>query len=235
MSLPFIYVAVGIESNDGQAHDVRVYFDMTGGKTSPVTQYFWWLTYPVECLSGDMGQDMSWGTSISSKNDIVYHDFAIQAPQEYIEKNLKIQYGRAFHATTLTQGVSYATCPHTTCRDMFGANGQLDRTNDSPFRAISNNWPVMALSYSFGTITQTQQPVVFAFGHTRDPVVEYQRFNNVFEERSLFFHTSFDTIEDAVSSFSSQVGYFSSIGSLLPAFLLHQGLSERSQGSQCIR
>ena len=177
---------------------------------------------------------MTWGTSIKN-NDIIYHDFAIQTPQKYVEKNLKIEYGRAFHATTLTQGVTYATCPHTTCRDMFGANGQLDTRQDSPFRSISDNWPVMALSYSFGAITQTQEPIVFALGHVRDPVVEYQRFNNVFEERSLFFYTSFDTIEDAVSSLSSQIRYFSSIESLLPAFLLHQGLSERSQSSQGIR
>ena len=73
----------------------------------------------------------------------------------------------------------------------------------------------MALSYSLGTIMQTQQPLVFALGHARDPVVEYRGPNNVVEERSLFFHTSFDTTEDAVSSLSSQVGYFlSSILSL---------------------
>ncbi len=40
MSLPFTYLAVEIESNDGQAHDVQVYFDMSGGKTPPATQYF---------------------------------------------------------------------------------------------------------------------------------------------------------------------------------------------------
>ena len=35
MSLPFTYVAVEFDSNDGKAHDVQVYFDMSGGKTSP--------------------------------------------------------------------------------------------------------------------------------------------------------------------------------------------------------
>lgn len=40
MSLPFTYLAVEIESNDNQAHDVQVYFDMSGGKTSSAVQYF---------------------------------------------------------------------------------------------------------------------------------------------------------------------------------------------------
>ena len=202
MSLPFSYLAVEIESNDGQAHDVQVYFDLTGGKTSLATQYFWLLIYPIECLSGDLGQDvMTWGTSI--KNDIVYHDFSLQTPQKYIEKNLKIEYGRAFHATTLTQGVTYATGAHYNCRSTFGTKGKLDGTKDIKFRPVSTDWPVMALSYSLGTIMQTQQPLVFALGHARDPVVEYRGPKNVVEERSLFFQTSFDTTEDAVSSLSS--------------------------------
>ena len=156
---------------------------------------------------------MTWGTSI--KNDIVYHDFSLQTPQKYIEKSLRIEYGRAFHATTVTPDVSYATGNGYNCRSMFGTKGKLDGTKDINFRPISKDWPVMALSYSLGTIMQTQQPLVFALGHARDPVVEYRGPNNVVEERSLFFHTSFDTTEDAVSSLSSQVGYFlSSILSL---------------------
>lgn len=93
----------------------------------------------------------------------------------------------------------------------------------------------MALAYTLGAITQTQQPLVFALGHARDPVVEYQRPNNVIEERSLFFHTSFDSTEDAVSALSPQMGYFSSINSPPPALFLPQGLFERSQSSQGIR
>ena len=176
---------------------------------------------------------MTWGTSL--KHEIVYHDFALQTPQRYIEKNGRILYGRAYLATTMAQGVSYATCSHYNCRGMFGTNGRLDGTKDTVFREVSKDWPTMALSYSFGTITKTQQPIVFAVGHARDPVVEYRGPNNVIEERSLFFHTAFDSIEDAVSAFSLQFGYFSSINSLCPARFLHQGLSERSQNSQCIR
>jgi hypothetical protein len=143
---------------------------------------------------------MSWGTTI--KNDTVYHDFGLRTPQQYIETNQRIGYGRAYHATTLAQGVTYATCSDQVCRNMFAANGRLDGTQDINFRVVSSSWPVMALSYALGAITQTQQPLVFALGHARDPVVEYQRANSVLEERSLFFHTFFDSIEDAVSALS---------------------------------
>lgn len=93
----------------------------------------------------------------------------------------------------------------------------------------------MALAYTLGSINQTQQPLVFALGHAREPVVEYQRPNNVIEERSLLFHTAFDSTEDAVSALSPQIGYFSSDQLPPPALFLHQGLSERSQNSQGIR
>jgi len=177
---------------------------------------------------------MTWGTSI--KNGVVYHDFALQTPQQYIQKNDRVLYGRAYHATTMmAQGVSYATCAHYDCRNMFGTNGKLNGTINTVFREVAKDWPVMALSYSFGTITKTQQPIVFAVGHARDPVVEYRGPNNVIEERSLYFRTAFESTEDAVSAFSLQVGYFSSINSLCPARFLHQGLSNRSQNSQGIR
>ena len=152
---------------------------------------------------------MTWGTSI--KDDIVYHDFSLQTPQQYIETNLQIEYGRAFHATTLAKGVTYATCSDVKCREMFAAKGLLDGTKDVNFRIVSKDWPVMALSYALGAITNTEQPLVFALGHARDPVVEYRGRNNVAEERSLFFHTSFDSTEDAVSAFPPQGGCFSPI------------------------
>jgi hypothetical protein len=143
---------------------------------------------------------MAWGTSI--KNDIVYHDFALKTPRQYSEKNSRIEYGRAYHATSMTQGVSYATCSHYNCRTMFTGNGRLDGSQDKTFRAVAKDWPVMALSYSLGAITKTQEPLVFAIGHARDPVVEYRGPKNVVEERSLFFHTFFVSIDDAVSALS---------------------------------
>lgn len=177
---------------------------------------------------------MSWGTTI--KNDIVYHDFGLQTQQRYIESNLRIGYGRGYHATTLASGVSYATCSDVICRNMFAANGKLDGTKDIDFRKVSKDWPVMALAYTLGAITQTSQPLVFALGHARDPVVEYQRANNVIEARSLFFHTTFDSTEDAVSALSPPKWAISHRSVPPPlALFLPQGLFERSQSSQGIR
>ena len=177
---------------------------------------------------------MSWGTT--TKSDFVYHDFGLQTPQQYVETNQRIEYGRAYHATTLAQGVTFASCSDSVCRNMFATNGKLDGGGDRNFRPVSQEWPVMALSIALGDITRTQQPLVFVLGHSRDPVVEYQRTNGTAEERSLFFRTSFDSIEDAVSvsppsntAVSHQWSIFS------PDLILPQGLPERSQESQGIR
>lgn len=140
---------------------------------------------------------MTWGTTPSS--NLVYHDFGLQTPQQYIETDGRIEYGRGYHATTLAQGVTYATCSDQACRGMFATEGKLDGSQDINFREVNNKWPVMALSVALGSITSTQQPLVFVLGHSRDPVVEYHRTNGTPEPRSLFFHTLFDKIEDAVS------------------------------------
>lgn len=140
---------------------------------------------------------MTWGTTPS--NNLVYHDFGLQTPQQYIETDGRIEYGRGYHATTLAQGVTYATCSDQACRGKFETFGKLDGSQDINFREVNNKWPVMALSVALGSINSTQQPLVFVLGHSRDPVVEYQRTNGTPEPRSLFFHTLFDKIEDAVS------------------------------------
>ena len=177
---------------------------------------------------------MNWGTT--TNNNLVYHDFGLQTPQQYTETDGRIEYGRAYHATTLAQGVTYATCADEACRSMFATNGKLDGSQDINFREVNNKWPVMALSIALGSITQTDQPLVFVLGHSRDPVVEYQRTNEAPETRSLFFHTLFDKIEDAVSVLNpsnTAVPHRSTI--LSPACLVHPGLPERSPSSQSIR
>ena len=65
---------------------------------------------------------------------------------------------------------------------------------------MSNNWPVFAFAHDLGTVSTATDPVVYAVGHVRDPVVQYVIINNAIQNRSSYFWTRFASIGDAVST-----------------------------------
>lgn len=192
-----------MESNDGNAHQVQVYVDMTGGlyiHSLPIyghgscSHLFF-----TELISGNISKEvMTWKTT--QKGNFVYHEFGLQTPQQFIESNFRIEYGFGYHATALKDGVSFATGAAYTCRKTFETTGAPPTTQDTNFRLVNDGFPVMALSYDLKNMTQTIEPLVFIMGQSRDPLVQYQSPNS-YEDRSAFFLTLFEKIEDAVRSF----------------------------------
>jgi hypothetical protein len=94
---------------------------------------------------------------------------------------------------------TYQTGADVTVRAQFINNGVLANTKDNNFRAISNNWPVFALSHDIGTVTNTPHPLsLFALGHIRDPALSYITAHNGRQNRSLYFWSQFSTAADVV-------------------------------------
>ena len=141
---------------------------------------------------------MNWSTT--QKDEYVYHEFGLQTPQQFLEKNGRIEYGRGYHATVLKDGVSFATCSDNTCRANFATTGTPSPSQDMNFRKVSDEWPVMALSHDLKDMVRTTEPLVFIMGQSRDPLVQYQGPTSL-EDRSASFQTQFRNIEDAVSLF----------------------------------
>ena len=54
------------------------------------------------------------------------------------------------------------------------------------------------LAHDLGTVTASTEPVVFAVGHTRDPVIQYIIINNAIQTRSSYFWTKYGSFGDAV-------------------------------------
>lgn len=106
-----------------------------------------------------------------------------------------------YYATLSADGVTFQTGADVDVRAEFVTSGKLNNTQDTSYRAISDNWPVFALAHDLGDVTSASDPVVVAIGHVRDPVIQYIRDGGVMEERSLYFFSDFSSVSDAVSVF----------------------------------
>jgi hypothetical protein len=75
----------------------------------------------------------------------------------------------------------------------------LANTQDTNFRAVSDDWPVFAFAKNLGTVSSTATaPVVFSVGHVRDPAIQYIVAGGVLQNRSVFFWSQFSTAAAAV-------------------------------------
>ncbi|EEB90538.1 hypothetical protein MPER_11240, partial [Moniliophthora perniciosa FA553] len=173
-SFPFGYVYVDATSNDGSTHSVQVYSDLSG-----------------EWISDDNADTISWDTKPSGS--MVYHN-AQRMPSEVAETFMAHD-GVLYHATQTVSGLTWQTGGHYALRSWWLVNGSLNNTKDSKFRDISDNFPVFAFSNDLGTITTTSQPVVWAIGFVRNPVVT-QTTPSGSQNLLPYWMTKYNQIED---------------------------------------
>ncbi|RPD78548.1 DUF1793-domain-containing protein [Lentinus tigrinus ALCF2SS1-7] len=181
-SLPLSYYAISAASTDGKSHSVQVYADIS-----------------AEWVSGDNNLVVNWATTTG---DVLTHEVKLANQTAFTEINDRIQQGATYHSTLGTTGTTYQTGQDILVRAQFITNGTLANTQDTAFRAVSNNWPVFAFAHDLGTVSAAAtDPVVYAVGHIRDPVVQYIIVNNAIQNRSSYFLTRFASIGDAISTF----------------------------------
>ncbi|KAK7026405.1 hypothetical protein VNI00_015640 [Paramarasmius palmivorus] len=178
-SFPFGYVYVDAASGDGNSHDVQVYSDLTG-----------------EWLSEDSGDTISWSTSISSS--MVFHT-AQRIPFNKLEATYMAHDGILYHASLTSSGMTWQTGGHYALRAWFLTQGRLNNTQDTNMRKIGDNFPVFAFANDLGSITSTSQPLVWAIGYARTPVVRYTNS----EELQPYWTARYNRIDDGVIGFLS--------------------------------
>lgn len=91
-----------------------------------------------------------------------------------------------------TSAVTWQNGQDIVVRAQFINNGRLPNTRDTNFRAISNNWPVFAVSHDLGNVgSAATTPVVTSIGHVRDPAIRYIIAGGATQLRSLYFMSQF--------------------------------------------
>ncbi|CDO71295.1 hypothetical protein BN946_scf184908.g52 [Trametes cinnabarina] len=180
-SLPLSYYAVSAASNDGKAHSVQLYTDIS-----------------AEWVTGDNSLTANWTTTTGS---VLTHQIQLVSQTQFGEVGDHIQQGSAYHSTLNTAGATWQTGQDTIVRAQFINNGKLTNTQDTAFRAVSDRWPVFAFAHDLGSVNGATAPVIFSVGHIRDPAIQYIVANNGRQNRSLFFWTRFSTVANAISTF----------------------------------
>lgn len=95
-------------------------------------------------------------------------------------------------------GTTFQSGQDIVVRAQFINDGVLPNTQDTTFRAVSNDWPVFAFVHDIGSISSGSSPVVFSIGHIRDPAIEYIIANDQVQQRSVYFLSQFASPTAAV-------------------------------------
>ncbi|KAF8609026.1 hypothetical protein BDV93DRAFT_466201 [Ceratobasidium sp. AG-I] len=178
LSLPFSYFSVSAVANDGGSHSVAVYTDISG-----------------EWVSAVVTEGAQWSTATDGAT--IVHKMFLQQPSQFVESSQRAEWGTVYLASNQTTGTTYQTGSDSGLRQQFLTSGVLLNTQDTDFRGISTNWPVLAISQNLGSVTNLAQVVTFVLGHTRNPAVKYITSSGQ-QDRSLYFLSKFATEEDAV-------------------------------------
>ncbi|KAI0036801.1 hypothetical protein K488DRAFT_81789 [Vararia minispora EC-137] len=180
-SMPFSYMAVSAAPNDGALHSVQVYSDIS-----------------AEWVTGDNSLTANWTTT--SANGMVLHQVQLASQSQFNEVSDHIQQGSAYFASTACSA-TFQSGQDIIVRQQFVTHGNLANTQDTNFRAVSNNWPVFGIAHDLGTISGPSSPAVFVVGHARDPAIEYIVSGGAVQSRSSYFWSQFSSGSAAVLSF----------------------------------
>ncbi|KAG8722947.1 hypothetical protein FRC09_005472 [Ceratobasidium sp. 395] len=184
-SIPFSYMTLTSKSTDGKSHSIQYYTDIS-----------------AEWVSGDNSLTATWSTN--NLNGAIAHQVQLQNQGQYKEVNDHTQYGSAYYGTNTGSGLTYATGQDTVVRAQFVSNGNLGNSQDNAFRAISDRWPVFAFARDIGsTADSSGNPVVFAIGHVRDPLVTYITTGNVMQERHPYWLSKYANANDLATQLSA--------------------------------
>ncbi|TFY66481.1 hypothetical protein EVG20_g4614 [Dentipellis fragilis] len=182
-SIPFSYVYVDAKSNDGKAHHINVYADISG-----------------EWVSGNRNAVITWN-STRVGNSII-HSASQTSQTIFTEASDQAEWGMLYHAMPSNYGtVGDMTGSDQACRSWFVTNGTLPDTHDSQNREIDQSWPVFALNVDLGSITQTQRPAMFAVGFVRDPATQYVNLGGNVRNRSLYFESRYSNVGQMIDDF----------------------------------
>ncbi|KZT72217.1 hypothetical protein DAEQUDRAFT_763324 [Daedalea quercina L-15889] len=153
----------------------------------------------AEWLSGNASSSVQWNTTTT--NQLIYHQVELQEPTQFTEVDDQAVDGTLYYAIAQGTSATYQTGADATVRGQFTTKGTLANTQDTNFRAISDDYPVFGLAVDLGTIQSTSSPVVWTIGFVRDPSVQYTTGAGTVQNRSPYYVTQYSSAVDAMEAF----------------------------------
>ncbi len=159
-SVPLSYIFAQVQSNDGNAHTVSLYFDISG-----------------EWAHGDSNALITWSSNAIGHQNGTLTAFVVtpNSPQVLRENNEYPSWGAAIWATNNQANLTTQVGPDTVVRGQAVSQGVLNNSVDSNMpRAINDRWPVFAFNFDMGSVSsQPSEQLTFVIGHVREPAVSY--------------------------------------------------------------
>ncbi|EJC98583.1 uncharacterized protein FOMMEDRAFT_96129 [Fomitiporia mediterranea MF3/22] len=179
-SMPFAYMYITLQPNDGKAHDVQLYTDVSG-----------------EWIAGDKDLPTNW--TINESNNFVYLQMQPSSPLPFQELNVRPQDGTLYYCTKKSDNVTWQIANSADLRNSFG-NGSvtsLPKTAEANFHPLGiPDYDTMGIAVDLGTVNSISETLVYALGVVRDPVVQYANQKVQIEKRSSYYWSKFTNVHD---------------------------------------
>ncbi|MGI8414681.1 MAG: glutaminase domain-containing protein, partial [Nakamurella sp.] len=157
--MPLSYISATARSIDGDAHQVSLYFDISG-----------------EWSYGDTNAEISWDETTIGTGParVISLSQTPATPKVLAEESDTASWGTTVWSTVKRAGLTYQIGEDQLVRTQATSDGVLtDNVDSNKPRAISDHWPVFALNLDLGTIRTAGAPFVISIGHVREPAVSY--------------------------------------------------------------
>ncbi|KAL5494568.1 hypothetical protein ACEPAI_29 [Sanghuangporus weigelae] len=178
-SLPFSYLYFEVDSIDGNAHDITIYSDVTG-----------------QWISGNSGLESEW--QINESSDFVYLQMGLTSPGPFQEIDDRPQDATVYYCAKKTTGVSWQIGPADDIRAGFANGTSLNDQAQAGTHPVGNPFNTLSFSVDLGSVSSTSEPIAFALGVVRDPVIQYTNRLTQIEGRSAYYWSQFTNIHDAI-------------------------------------
>ncbi len=201
-SMPLSYIFADVRSDDGRAHDVSIYLDISGewAHGDSNTQIRW---------SQDQVPGAAGGPSLTSLS------FTPNNPQVLAENGDMASWGTVVFSASNQSGLTWQIGADTAVRAAALGNGSLANTVDgNQPRSIDNNWPVFAFSFDLGSVRGSTRSAVLSVGHVREPAVSYlgaqlpplwRSYWSGWQDMAAFFHADADAAQERTSRLDRKV------------------------------
>ncbi|KAL1733166.1 hypothetical protein EV714DRAFT_282162 [Schizophyllum commune] len=141
-----------------------------------------------EWLVGDTTRAANWTTT--TDDGTLVHQAQLQEQTPFAEVDDRVLQGSVHYAMKDSGSSTYQTGQDTVVRAQFINNGSLANTQDTDFRDLGN------------ISTTASEPVVFAIGHVRDPVINYIQPDGTMQGRSYYWRSKYSSVADLVNLLS---------------------------------
>ena len=161
-SITATYLNVDVFSNDGKPHKVQVYNDISG-----------------EFADTDNTVLISWEDTKSTDGKVFSHKVHRQTQAEFTEdangNGAVARWGDWLLSTGTDTGFSWQQGADVDVRGQFTGNGKLTSEGDTNYRAISDNWPVFALSHDLGSVgSNNSASALFTIGLFQEQAILFE-------------------------------------------------------------